>query len=75
MKIKLDPRAVVTTALASLLLSGNVSAHPGHYGHGVDPSVSTGFLDDLTNLGPFALACALTCFALFLGRSIYRNLP
>lgn len=75
MKIQLDLRLVVTTALANLLFSGSASAHPGHYGHGVDPSTTTGFLQNLTSIGPLALACSLTCLALFLGRGIYRNLP
>ncbi len=75
MKIQIDPRLLVTTTLANLLFSGSASAHPGHYGHGVDPSATTGILHDLTGLGPLGLACILTCLALFLGRGIYRNLP
>ncbi len=75
MKIKLHPRSVVTTALASVLFSGSASAHPGHYGHGVDPSASTGFLHDLAGLGPLVLACILTCLALYFGCGIYRKLP
>ena len=75
MKNQLHPRLVLTTVLANLLFSGSASAHPGHYGHGVDPSVTTGFLQNLSNFGPLALGCCLTCIAFYLGRGIYRNLP
>lgn len=75
MKIQVDPRLLVTSALANLLFSGSASAHPGHYGHVVDQSATTGFLQDIMGLGPMVLACSLTCLALYLGRGIYRKLP
>jgi hypothetical protein len=76
MKIELDPHLVTITTVASFILSGSASAHPGHYGHGVDPSATTtGILEGITSLGPFGLGGILACVALYLSRGIYRNLP
>jgi hypothetical protein len=75
MKASLVSRKVVTATLGSLLIPAIASAHPGHYGHGIDPSSSTSFLQDLPGLDQMSLAVVVTCLALFFIRSTYKKLP
>jgi hypothetical protein len=75
MKASLVSRKVVATILGGLLIPAIASAHPGHYGHGIDPSSTTSFLQDLPGLGQLSLAVAITCLALFLIRDTYKKLP
>jgi hypothetical protein len=75
MKASLVSRKVVTAALGGFLIPTIASAHPGHYGHDVDPSSATSFLQDLPGLGQLPLAAVVTCIALFFIRNTYRKLP
>jgi hypothetical protein len=75
MKASLVSRKVVTAALGGFLIPAIASAHPGHYGHGVDPSSTTSILQYLPGLDQLSLAAVVTCLALFFIRNTYRKLP
>lgn len=75
MKASHVSRKAVTASLGGLLIPAIASAHPGHYGHGVDPSSAVSFLQDHPGLDQWSLAVAVTCLALFFIRNTYRKLP